>query len=66
MRAWIKKHKIIVILLLAAICALLGKGFFFKDETAGYAEETAEKRDIVTYNSFVGNVEPASDFNLVA
>ena len=66
MRAWIKKHKIIVILLLAAICALLVKGIFFKDETAGYAEETAEKRDIVTYNSFVGNVEPASDFNLVA
>lgn len=66
MRAWIKKHKIIVLLLLAAICALLVKGVFFKDETAGYAEETAEKRDIVTYNSFVGNVEPASDFNLVA
>lgn len=66
MRAWIKKHKIIVILLLAAICALLVKGVFFKDETAGYEEETAEKRDIVTYNSFVGNVEPASDFNLVA
>ena len=66
MRAWIKKHKIIVVLLLAAICALLVKGIFFKDETAGYAEETAEKRDIVTYNSFVGNVEPASDFNLVA
>ena len=66
MRAWIKKHKIIVILLLAAICALLVKGIFFKDETAGYTEETAEKRDIVTYNSFVGNVEPASDFNLVA
>ncbi len=66
MRAWIKKHKIIVVLLLAAICALLVKGVFFKDETAGYAEETAEKRDIVTYNSFVGNVEPASDFNLVA
>ena len=66
MRAWIKKHKIIVVLLLAAICALLVKGIFFKDETAGYEEETAEKRDIVTYNSFVGNVEPASDFNLVA
>ena len=66
MRAWIKKHKIIVILLLAAICALLVKVIFFKDETAGYVEETAEKRDIVTYNSFVGNVEPASDFNLVA
>ena len=66
MRAWIKKHKIIVVLLLAAICALLVKGVFFKDETAGYEEETAEKRDIVTYNSFVGNVEPASDFNLVA
>ena len=66
MRAWIKKHKIIVILLLAVICALLVKGIFFKDETAGYAEETAEKRDIVTYNSFVGNVEPASDFNLAA
>lgn len=66
MRAWIKKHKIIVVLLLAAICALLVKGVFFKDETAGYEEETAAKRDIVTYNSFVGNVEPASDFNLVA
>ena len=66
MRAWIKKHKIIVVLLLAAICALLGKGIVYKDETEGYEEETAEKRDIVTYNSFVGNVEPASDFNLVA
>ena len=66
MRAWIKKHKIIVILLVAVLCLLLAKGIFFKDETAGYVSETAEKRDIVTYNSFVGNVAPASDIELVA
>lgn len=66
MSAWIKKHKIIVILLVAVICLLLAKGIFFKDETAGYVSETVEKRDIVTYNSFVGNVAPASDIELVA
>lgn len=62
---FIKKHKIITILLAVAIL-LLAKSLFFKDEAAGYLQETAEKRDIVTYNSFVGNVEPASDIQLVA
>ena len=45
--------------LLAVAILLLAKSLFFKDEAAAYLQETAEKRDIVTYNSFVGNVEPA-------
>lgn len=62
---FIKKHKIITIVLIAAIL-LLAKSLLFKDESAGYLQENAEKRDIITYNSFVGNVEPASDIQLVA
>lgn len=66
MVTWIKNHKVITIVAAVVIILLLITSFFFKDETAGYAQETATVRDIVTYNSFVGNVEPTTDFEVVA
>ncbi len=65
MLTWIKKHKIITIVIIAAIL-VAAKSLLFQDEAQGYVQETAEKRDIVTYNSFVGNVAPASDIELTA
>ena len=66
MKAWIKRHKMITIAAAVIVILLLITSIFFKDETASYAQETAALRDIVTYNSFVGNVEPSTDFELVA
>lgn len=65
MLTWIKKHKIITIVIIAAIL-VAAKSLLFKDAAQGYVQETAQKRDIVTYNSFVGNVAPASDIELTA
>ena len=65
MLTWIKKHKIITIIIIVAVL-IAAKSLLFKDEAQGYVQETAEKRDIVTYNSFVGNVAPASDIELTA
>ena len=65
MLTWIKKHKIITIIIIVAVL-IAAKSLLFKDAAQGYVQETAEKRDIVTYNSFVGNVAPASDIELTA
>ena len=66
MKKWIKKHKILVIILALVIVAIAVKSIFFTDAAQGYDEETVQTRDIVTYNSFVGNVAPASDIDLTA
>ena len=66
MKAWIKKHKILVIVVLVLVVAAVVKSVFFTDAAQGYTEETVQTRDIVTYNSFVGNVAPASDIELTA
>lgn len=66
MKAWIKNHKVITILAVAIILLLLIFGIFMKDEGTSYAQETAAVRDIVTYNSFVGNVEPSEDVDIIA
>ncbi len=66
MKAWIKKHKILVIVVLALVVIAVAKSVFFTDEAQGYTEETVQTRDIVTYNSFVGNVAPASDVEITA
>lgn len=52
----LKRHK-----LLTAVAAVLAVVLFIsvfapKNESSGYTEEIAAVRDIVTYNSFVGNV----------
>ena len=65
MLTWIKKHKIITIVIIAAIL-VAAKSLLFKDAAQGYVQETAQKRDIVTYNSFVGNVAPASEVEITA
>lgn len=66
MLSWIKKHKAVVIIIAAVLILLAVKTVFFTDETASYASEAVTLRDITTYNSFVGNVEPASDFDVIA
>lgn len=66
MLSWIKKHKAVVIIIAAVLILLTVKSLFFKDEAASYASEKVTLRDITTYNSFVGNVEPASDFDVIA
>ncbi|MBR2432856.1 MAG: efflux RND transporter periplasmic adaptor subunit, partial [Clostridia bacterium] len=37
-----------------------------KDPSVGYSEDVAEKRDIVTYNSFVGNVGFTTEMNALS
>ena len=66
MKKWIKKHKILVIIVALVVVAIAVKSIFFTDAAQGYDEETVQTRDIVTYNSFVGNVAPASDIDLTA
>lgn len=45
-----------------AVVFVLGRG----DSAESYAEETAQLRDIYTYKSFVGNVEPASETSIIS
>ncbi len=66
MKKWVKKHKVLVIIVALVVVAIAVKSIFFTDAAQGYDEETVQTRDIVTYNSFVGNVAPASDIDLTA
>ena len=53
----VKKHKALTFFVAVALVAVLVFLFVPKNESAGYTEEIAAHRDIVTYNSFVGNVD---------
>lgn len=62
----IKKHKV-----LTAVCLLLAVFLLVtllrpQDPAMGYAEDVATKRDIVTYNSFVGNVGFTTEMNALS
>lgn len=62
---WIKKHKIFTALLVL----LVAGGIVFlalPKATVTYSEERVARRDIVTYNSFVGNIQPSSEIDLIA
>lgn len=60
---FIKKHKLLVVVI--AVVIVLGAITLLRptDEALGYTSEIAEKRDIVTYNSFVGNVGFMDEMN---
>ena len=62
----IKKHKILTVLCLAVLVVALVVFLKPVDPTLGYSEEIAAKRDIVTYNSFVGNVGFTDEMNALA
>ena len=62
----IKTHKFITAICIIAI-AVAGVIYFApKDPTLGYTEEIAATRDIVTYNSFVGNVGFMTEMNVLS
>ena len=44
MKKWIKKHKILVIILALVIVAIAVKSIFFTDAAQGYDEETVQTR----------------------
>ena len=62
----IKKHKFLTAICLVALILLVVTFLMPKNPTAGYLEETVTTRDIVTYNSFVGNVGFTREMNVLA
>lgn len=61
-----KKHKFLTAVCLLAAVLLVVLALLPKNPTAGYLEETVSVRDIVTYNSFVGNVGFTNEMNVLA
>lgn len=62
----VKKHKILTAICLLAVVLLVFWALTPKNPTAGYREETVTTRDIVTYNSFVGNVGFVGNMNVLS
>ncbi len=62
----IKKHKFVTAIAVIAAVVLFITLFAPKNPTAGYVQETVEKRDIATYNSFVGNVGFTTEMNALS
>lgn len=60
------RHKIRTILVLLVVVVVLVRVLTPSDATAGMTEETAELRDITTYNSFVGNVEADTERSVLS
>lgn len=58
---WIQQHKVLSAVLLVIFVISLARTIFTKDTPAGYQEESVKRRDIVTYNSFVGKIEAVID-----
>lgn len=64
---WIKKHKILTaIIALGVILGVSSLLFPKDDETANMVEEKVTRRDIVTYNSFVGNLTLEEQRSVIA
>ena len=62
----IKKHKVITVICVIALVVVAVVAFMPKNESAGYSEEVASTRDLVTYNSFVGNVGFTTEMNALS
>ncbi|MCD8050342.1 MAG: efflux RND transporter periplasmic adaptor subunit [Clostridiales bacterium] len=60
------RHKIRTVLVLLVVVLVLVRVLTPTSATAGMTEETAELRDITTYNSFVGNVEADTERSVLA
>ncbi|MCH1941294.1 efflux RND transporter periplasmic adaptor subunit [Holdemania massiliensis] len=64
-RLW-KKHKL---MMLAGVLIAAGLAWMLlrpADAAAGYTKETVSRRDITTYNSFVGNVQAADEVQVIS
>lgn len=61
-----KKHKFLTVICLVVVVLLVAALLRPQNPTAGYAEDIAAKRDIVTYNSFVGNVGFTNELNALS
>ena len=62
---FIRKHKFLTVLVVLFVAGAIVFACLPKAKVT-YSEETVTLRDIVTYNSFVGNMQPASDTMVVA
>ncbi|MCD8189125.1 MAG: efflux RND transporter periplasmic adaptor subunit [Clostridiales bacterium] len=60
------RHKIRTVLVLLVVAVVLVRLLTPTNATAGMTEETAELRDITTYNSFVGNVEADTERSVLS
>ena len=63
---FLKSHKILVLIVVLVFFFGVSRLLRPDDPTMGMATVTAELRDITTYNSFVGNVQPASERSILA
>lgn len=65
MKKWLSKHKkgVIAMAVAVVIVVVLTRG---GSATSGYNEETVQRRDIYTYKSFVGNVEPGDERSVIS
>lgn len=62
---FIKRHKFLTALVLLLVIGAVVFACLPKAKVT-YSEEKVAKRDIVTYNSFVGNMQPASETSVTA
>ncbi|MCD8145888.1 MAG: efflux RND transporter periplasmic adaptor subunit [Clostridiales bacterium] len=60
------RHKIRTVIVALVVIFVLVQVLLPRDATSGMTGETAELRDITTYNSFVGNVEADSERSVLA
>ena len=63
---FVKKHKVLTAVCLIAVVVLTVALLKPADPMLGYTSEVAQNRDIITYNSFVGNVGFMDEMNALA
>ena len=62
---WIGKHKVLTVVL-ALILGAAGCFFVNRNKTSGlYSETSLSEHSLITYNSFVGTVEPDSSVRII-
>ncbi len=62
---FIRRHIRLTVFLVIVVVLVVFVATRTRNSSSNLAEETVERRDIVTYNSFVGNVETASDRSII-
>lgn len=61
-----KIWKIAAVIAVIAVAAIAVPLFIGKDTDIGFTEEQAIRRDITTFYTFTGNVEPENDYSVIA
>ena len=61
-----KIRKIAAVIAVIAVAAIAVPLFIGKDTDIGFTEEQAIRRDITTFYTFTGNVEPEKDYSVIA